>query len=129
MQPDHSLEEQRSARPGRSGASSQPGTCPAISRTCLALGVFATVAIGAALQMLPVATRQPMPTSWPIRLGFWLYVPAVPVLVPWVAPSRLEEILSVGPEWLYVALRSGITLRGHSLCRGLIGNPPPVARI
>jgi len=47
----------------------------------LTLGVFATVAIGAALQMLPVATRQPMPTSWPIRLGFWLYVPAVPVLV------------------------------------------------
>lgn len=47
----------------------------------LTLGVFATVAVGAALQMLPVATRQPMPTSWPIRLGFWLYVPAVPVLV------------------------------------------------
>ena len=47
----------------------------------LTLGVLATVAIGAALQMLPVATRQPMPTSWPIRLGFWLYVPAVPVLV------------------------------------------------
>ena len=46
----------------------------------LTLGVFATVAIGAALQMLPVATRKPMPTSWPIRLGFWLYVPAVPVL-------------------------------------------------
>jgi hypothetical protein len=47
----------------------------------LTLGVFASVAFGAALQMLPVATRQPMPTSWPIRLGFWLYVPAVLVLV------------------------------------------------
>ncbi|HSM20138.1 MAG TPA: hypothetical protein VK844_07200 [Hyphomicrobiales bacterium] len=47
----------------------------------LTLGVFATVAVGAALQMLPVATRQPMPTSWPIRLGFWLFVPAILVLV------------------------------------------------
>lgn len=47
----------------------------------LTLGVFGTVAIGAALQMLPVATRRPMPTAWPIRLAFWLYVPTVPILV------------------------------------------------
>lgn len=47
----------------------------------LTLGVFGTVAIGAALQMLPVATRRPMPNAWPLRLAFWLYVPTVPILV------------------------------------------------
>ena len=35
--------------------------------------------------------------------------PAVPVIVPWVTAQRLDEILSVPSEWLYVALRSGIT--------------------
>ncbi len=41
----------------------------------LTLGVLATTAMGAALQLLPVATRQAMPAHWPARLGFWLLVP------------------------------------------------------
>lgn len=35
--------------------------------------------------------------------------PAVPVVVPWITDERLEEILKVRAEWIYVALRSGIT--------------------
>ena len=35
--------------------------------------------------------------------------PAIPVVVPWVSETRLEEILSAPSDWIYVALRSGIT--------------------
>ena len=41
----------------------------------LTLGVLTTTAMGAAFQLLPVATRQAMPALWPARLGFWLIVP------------------------------------------------------
>ncbi len=33
----------------------------------------------------------------------------VPVVVPDVSPERLESIMAEKPEWVYVALRSGIT--------------------
>ena len=35
--------------------------------------------------------------------------PAVPVIVPWISGQRLREILAEPIEWVYVALRSGIT--------------------
>ena len=35
--------------------------------------------------------------------------PAIPVVVPWITDERLEEVLSEPLEWVYVALRSGIT--------------------
>ena len=35
--------------------------------------------------------------------------PAVPVVVPWITDERLEEILAEKIDWIYVALRSGIT--------------------
>jgi len=35
--------------------------------------------------------------------------PAVPVVVPWISDARLDEILAEPIEWIYVALRSGIT--------------------
>jgi len=43
----------------------------------LTLGVLAATAIGAAFQLLPVATRQPLTAVWPTRLAFWLFVPGV----------------------------------------------------
>lgn len=36
-------------------------------------------------------------------------VRAVPVIVPWIADWRLDEILSEPIDWIYVALRGGIT--------------------
>ncbi|MFQ5623124.1 MAG: hypothetical protein ACE5FS_06980 [Paracoccaceae bacterium] len=40
------------------------------------LGVLAMTAMGAAFQLLPVATRQPLVRTWPARLSFWLFAPA-----------------------------------------------------
>jgi len=46
----------------------------------LTLGVLAMSAMGAAFQLLPVATKEPLAALWPARLGFWLLVPGVAVL-------------------------------------------------
>ncbi len=35
--------------------------------------------------------------------------PAVPVIVPWISMKRLKQILAEPIEWVYAALRSGIT--------------------
>lgn len=47
----------------------------------LTLGVLATTAIGASVQLLPVATRRTLHAVWPIKLTFWLIVPGLIVLV------------------------------------------------
>lgn len=39
------------------------------------LGVLAMAAIGASLQLLPVATRQPVRAQWAVKLAWWLLVP------------------------------------------------------
>jgi len=43
----------------------------------ITLGVLASTAMGAALQLLPVSTRQSIVAVWPISLAFWLFVPGV----------------------------------------------------
>ena len=45
------------------------------------LGMLTTTAIGAAVQLLPVATRRALAAVWPIRLTFWLAVPGLVLLV------------------------------------------------
>lgn len=47
----------------------------------LTLGLLTTTAIGASVQLLPVATRRTMHAVWPIRLVFWLTVPGLVALV------------------------------------------------
>jgi hypothetical protein len=47
----------------------------------LTLGVFAATAIGASVQLLPVATRHAFAAIWPIKLVFWLTVPGMIALV------------------------------------------------
>jgi hypothetical protein len=47
----------------------------------LTLGVLTTTAIGASVQLLPVATRRALAAVWPIKLVFWLTVPGVAGLV------------------------------------------------
>jgi hypothetical protein len=46
----------------------------------LTLGVLVTTAIGASVQLLPVATRRALAATWPIALVFWLMVPGTAVL-------------------------------------------------
>lgn len=47
----------------------------------LALGVLVTTAIGASVQLLPVATRRAIVAIWPIKLVFWLAVPGMIALI------------------------------------------------
>ena len=47
----------------------------------LALGVLVTTAIGASVQLLPVATRRAIVAVWPIKLVFWLAVPGMIALI------------------------------------------------
>ena len=46
----------------------------------LTLGVLVTTAIGASLQLVPVATRRALAAVWPIKLVFWLTVPGTAML-------------------------------------------------
>jgi hypothetical protein len=47
----------------------------------LTLGVLTTTAIGASVQLLPVATRRTLRAVWPVKLIFWLTVPGLIALV------------------------------------------------
>lgn len=47
----------------------------------LTLGVLTTTAIGASVQLLPVATRRSLAAVWPVKLVFWLMVPGLVVLI------------------------------------------------
>jgi len=47
----------------------------------LTIGVLLCTVIGAAVQILPVVTRQPLAAVWPIRFAFWLLLPGLVLLV------------------------------------------------
>lgn len=53
----------------------------------LTLGVLTMTAMGAAFQLLPVATRRPMAQVWPARLCFWLLAPGTLALAYGMAAS------------------------------------------
>jgi hypothetical protein len=71
----------------------------------LTLGVFVTTAIGAAVQLLPVATRRALVAVWPIKLVFWLVVPGLAVLVVGMCEAELT-LLAIGA----VAVTLGLLL-------------------
>lgn len=58
------------------------GLGPPLAAThLLTLGVLTATAIGASVQLLPVATRRALAAVWPIALVFWLTVPGAAVLI------------------------------------------------
>ena len=58
------------------------GPGPALAAIhCLTLGVLTTTAIGASVQLLPVATRRALVAVWPIKLVFWLIMPGMVALI------------------------------------------------
>ena len=62
------------------------GTGPALASVhLLTIGVLTLTAIGAAVQLLPVATVKPLAAVWPIRLAFWLLLPGVAALIAGMA--------------------------------------------
>ncbi len=46
----------------------------------LVLGILTTTAIGAAAQLLPVATRRALAAFWLVKLVFWMFVPGLILL-------------------------------------------------
>lgn len=66
----------------------------------LTLGVLVMTAMGAAFQLLPVATRRPLTETWPARLSFWLLTPGT---------LGLAYGMAIGDEVTMVAGGGGVT--------------------
>jgi hypothetical protein len=59
----------------------------------LTLGVLTTTAIGASVQLLPVATRRGLVAVWPIKLVFWLTVPGMTILIAGMYAAQLTALI------------------------------------
>jgi hypothetical protein len=80
------------------------GLGPALAAVhLLTLGVLTTTAIGASVQLLPVATRRAMSAVWPIKLVFWLAIPGILLLVAGMC-ARDTLIVIVGATAATVGL-------------------------
>lgn len=66
------------------------------------LGVLAMVAIGASLQLLPVATRQPVRAQWAVKLVWGLLVPSVAAFAAAAATYR-PQLMGVGAVGVVLA--------------------------
>lgn len=82
----------------------------------LTLGVFAMVAMGAALQMLPVATRRAVPSDWPVRLAFWLMLPGIALMAYGMA-GYVALSLGLGVALAGLGLLMLASLLGQNLAR------------
>jgi hypothetical protein len=86
----------------------------------LTLGVLAMTAIGATLQLLPVATRQPVRARWAVKLVWWLLVPGVLVFS---CGAALYRPALMGPGATVVlaalALYSVLLLKNLAGARGM----------
>jgi hypothetical protein len=60
----------------------------------LTLGVLTTTAIGAAAQILPVATRRALAAVWLVKLVFWLMVPGMMVLIAGMYAAQKHALLA-----------------------------------
>jgi hypothetical protein len=76
----------------------------------LTLGMLAMTAIGAAFQLLPVATKQPMPAGRAMRLTSWLFIPGVLVLALGMGSRAVDPL----------ALGAALALAGLLLFAGLV---------
>jgi hypothetical protein len=97
------------------------GLGPALAALHLAtLGVLTTTAIGASVQLLPVATRRALAAVWPIKLVFWFTVPGIAGLVAGMY-ARDTSILAVAAAltaiglFLFAALLADNLRRAGSL--------------
>jgi hypothetical protein len=89
------------------------------------LGVLAMAAIGASLQLLPVATRQPVRfRRWPAAI-WWLYTPGVAALALGMGTGG-TRLLAVGAIAVVIALVAFAVLLADNLCAGR-GMPAVVA--
>ena len=80
------------------------------------LGVLAMSAVGATLQLLPVATRQPVRALWAVKLLWWLLVPGILLFAAGAALYR-PRVMGAGAAAAAVALAIYAVL----LARNLLG--------
>jgi hypothetical protein len=91
------------------------GLGPALSVIhLLALGVLTTTAIGASVQLLPVATRRTLHAIWPVKLVFWLTFPGMIALI---AGMYAAQMIILVPAAVIVGL--GLLLFGVLLADNL----------
>jgi len=84
------------------------------------LGVLAMTAVGASLQMLPVATRQAVRSVTAAKLAWWLFVPGVALFAlgaalyqpRWMAPGAMAVLAALG---IYAWLIGGNLLRARGM--------------
>jgi hypothetical protein len=71
------------------------GSGPALAAVhLLTLGVLTTTAIGASVQLLPVATRRALVAVWPIKLVFWLTVPGIAAMVAGMFTGQMSVLIA-----------------------------------
>ena len=80
----------------------------------LALGILVTTAIGASVQLLPVATRRTLHAVWPIKLVFWLTIPGMIGLIGGMHTAQTSILI---PAAIIVA--AGLLLFGGLLADNL----------
>ena len=91
------------------------GLGPTLATThLLALGVLVTTAIGASVQLLPVATRRTLHAVWPIKLVFWLTVPGIIALVGGMYTAHPAVLVPAA-----IAVAAGLLLFGVLLADNL----------
>jgi hypothetical protein len=91
----------------------------------LTLGVLAVTAIGATLQLLPVATRQPVRALWAVRLVWWALVPGTALFAAGAAMYR-PDVMGAGAMTVLAALAVYAVLLFRNLL-GARGMPVVVA--
>ena len=84
------------------------------------LGVLAMTAIGATLQLLPVATRQPVRALWAVKLVWWLLAPGTLVFAAGAALYR-PQLMGLGATAVVLAfaLYSVLLLKNLLGARGM----------
>lgn len=103
------------------GASVWPGApgamgWPLAALHLVTLGVLGSTAMGAAAQLLPVASRQPVPAHWLLAAVWWVYTPGVAVQALGMGLVR-PGLLAAGA----VAVTAGLAAWAGLMARNLIG--------
>ena len=98
---------------------------PLASLHAVTLGVLAMTAIGASLQLFPVATRRPIAHGGLAKAIFWTYVPGVAAIVAGMGMPSVA-LLGAGAVAVACALVAFVVLFAHNLS-GAKGMPLVVA--
>ena len=93
----------------------------------ITLGVLTTTAIGASLQLLPVATRQAVRSRHAPALVFWLYTPGVAAAALGMGLPSVP-LLAAGAILIAIALAIYAVLLAHNLL-GARGMPAVIAHV